>query len=106
MNRPAWGGAPAVAPSVPAMLATAFVAAACLIWAPEARSAQPVTAPVQSFLHAGAPGGPTRLNQIRDSRERTVLLKGVNVDGIVDYFRDDLGPPYPSDPASYSGGAC
>jgi hypothetical protein len=106
MNRPAWGGAPALAASVPAIVTAAFVASACLAWASEAWSAQPVVAPAQSFLHAGSPGGPTRLNQIRDSRERAVLLKGVNVDGIVDYFRDDLRPPYPSDPAAYSGGAC
>jgi endoglycosylceramidase len=105
MNRPAWGGAPGAAVGLHAILA-GLVAGAFLVWAPDARSAQPVTAPAQSFLHAGAPGGPAALAQIRDSRERPVLLKGVNVDGIVDYFRDDLRPPYPGDPASYSGGAC
>jgi hypothetical protein len=29
-----------------------------------------------------------------------VLLKGVNADSLVDYFRPDLKTPCPSDPAS------
>jgi hypothetical protein len=59
-----------------------------------------------SFLHVGQAGGPASLPQIVDSGGREVLLKGVNVDGLVDYFRADLTPPYPSTPSSYSAGAC
>jgi len=59
-----------------------------------------------SFLHVGPVGGPAGLAQILDSAGRQVLLKGVNADGLVDYFRPDLKPPYPSAPASYTGGAC
>jgi endoglycosylceramidase len=59
-----------------------------------------------SFLHVGRVGGPAALPQIVDSGGREVLLKGLNVDGLVDYFRPDLIPPYPNSPALYSGGAC
>jgi endoglycosylceramidase len=59
-----------------------------------------------SFLHVGPAGGPAALPQIVDSGGREVLLKGVNVDGLVDYFRPDLTPPYTSSPAAYSSGAC
>src|SRR5438445_10642253 len=62
--------------------------------------------PSASFLHVGAVGGPAALPQILDSGGRAVLLKGVNADGLVDYFRPDLIPPYPTSPVSYSGGAC
>jgi endoglycosylceramidase len=57
-------------------------------------------------LHVGSAKGPAAVRQIVDAHGRTVLLKGVNVDGIVDYFRDDLRPPYPSDPAAYANGRC
>ena len=67
-----------------------------------ASSTQAATA----FLHVGPAGGPAALPQIIDSGGREVLLKGVNADGLVDYFRSDLMPPYPSTPASYSNGAC
>ena len=63
-------------------------------------------APTLSFLHAGPAAGPAGLPQVLDSNGRTVLLKGVNADGIVDYFRPDLATPYPTDPASYANGAC
>jgi endoglycosylceramidase len=46
------------------------------------------------------------LPQILDAQGREVLLRGVNVDGIVDYYRTDLHAPYPSDPTAYSAGAC
>jgi hypothetical protein len=62
--------------------------------------------PPPSFLHVGPADGPGGLAQIVDSGGRAVLLKGVNAEGLVDYFRPDLMPPYPSDPASYSGVAC
>jgi endoglycosylceramidase len=59
-----------------------------------------------SFLHVGAVGGPASLPQVLDSRGRQVLLNGVNVDGIVDYWRPDLRVPYTNDPAAYAGSAC
>jgi endoglycosylceramidase len=59
-----------------------------------------------SFLHVGPAAGPAGLAQIADWRGREVLLKGVNADGLVDYFRPDLVAPYPSTPASYAHGAC
>lgn len=58
------------------------------------------------FLHVGAAAGPAGLPQVLDSSGRQVLLKGVNADGIVDYWRPDLRTPYPSDPAAYENGAC
>ena len=59
-----------------------------------------------SFLHVGPPAGPADLPQIVDRAGREVMLKGVNVDGLVDYWRPDLRPPYPSEPAAYADGAC
>jgi endoglycosylceramidase len=59
-----------------------------------------------SLLHVGAPGGPSSLAQVVDSAGRQTLLKGVNVDGLVDYYRPDLVPPYPSTPAAYAKGMC
>lgn len=59
-----------------------------------------------SFLHVGPAGGPAELPQILDSSGREVLLKGVNADGLVDYFRPDLAASYPTAPRSYSNGAC
>jgi endoglycosylceramidase len=59
-----------------------------------------------SFLHVGPAGGASALAQIVDPAGREVLLKGVNADGLVDYFRPDLLTSYPSTPASYAHGAC
>jgi endoglycosylceramidase len=59
-----------------------------------------------SFLHVGPDSGPAGLRQIVDANGRVTLLKGVNVDGIVDYWRKDLGLSYPTGPAAYAGGAC
>jgi endoglycosylceramidase len=58
------------------------------------------------FLRVGGVDGPAQVRQIVDERGREVLLKGVNVDGLVDYFRSDLRPPYPIDRSGYAGGAC
>ena len=66
----------------------------------------PARTPQLSFLHVGAVGGPARVRQIVDADRRAVLLRGVNVDGLADYYRPDLRVPYPVDPARYSRGAC
>lgn len=58
------------------------------------------------FLHVGPPAGPRQLPQILDESGRQVILRGVNVNGLVDYWRSDLQPPYPIDPAAYDDGAC
>jgi endoglycosylceramidase len=70
--------------------------------------AQPAEEPARplSFLHVGAAGGPSALPQVVDSSGRQVVLKGVNVDGLADYWRADLRTPYPIDPAAYADGAC
>jgi endoglycosylceramidase len=59
-----------------------------------------------SFLRVGGASGPSGLPQVIDSHGRQVLLKGVNADGLVDYWRKDLRPPYPSDAGSYADGRC
>lgn len=58
-----------------------------------------------TYLHVGT-DGTDGLAQIVDERGRSVLLRGVNVDGIVDYWRPDLRTPYPIDPAAYTDGRC
>src|SRR5207247_2629098 len=67
------------------------------------------------FLHVGTPSPETGLPHVVDPRGRTILLKGVNVDGIVDYWDaneknppppEQLKPPYPHDPKLYANGAC
>src|SRR3954452_5985151 len=77
--------------------------------------AAPASARELSFLRVGRPMPGTKVPRIVDSYGRTVLLKGVNVDGIVDYWDADeknppppekLRPPYPSDPRLYANGAC
>jgi hypothetical protein len=37
-----------------------------------------------SFLHVGPAAGPSGLPQVLDAQGREVLLRGVNIDGIVD----------------------
>jgi endoglycosylceramidase len=81
--------------------------AGSLVFSGSVPSSQAATElPSASFLHVGPVGGPAALPQIVDSGGRAVLLKGVNADGLVDYYRPDLKPPYPTNPGSYSGGAC
>lgn len=84
-------------------------AAVALIAATEASSAAALpTEPARtlSFLRVGPPSGPAAIPQIVDARGRVTLLTGVNVDGIVDYWRPKLDRSYPIDAARYSGGAC
>ncbi|HVV74729.1 MAG TPA: cellulase family glycosylhydrolase [Mycobacteriales bacterium] len=58
-----------------------------------------------SFLHVG-PVGSDGLRQIVDAHGRSVLLRGVNIDGLVDYWKPSLRKPYPSGPAAYRGHKC
>jgi endoglycosylceramidase len=61
------------------------------------------------YLHAGPVSGPAGLPQVLDERNRVVTLRGVNVNGLVDYYQDSATPlavPYPISPAAYAGGAC
>ena len=72
-----------------------------------ANPAQPVYA--LPFLHVGRPSGPAGLPQVLDSAGRVVLLRGVNVNGLEDYWADSATPlalPYPTSPSAYVGGAC
>lgn len=81
------------------LLATAFVPTA---HASEGRLALGGT----GFLHVGPASGPSGLKQLVDAAGRPVLLRGVNVAGLGDYWRPDLKVPYPIDPAAYANGAC
>jgi endoglycosylceramidase len=87
---------------------TSLVLTLCAAVALAAAPADAATAPRRplSFLHAGRSGGPSALPQVLDPGGRQVQLRGVNVDGIVDYWRPDLRVPYPNDPAAYRHGAC
>jgi hypothetical protein len=75
---------------------------------------QPVTNPSRyaatgdrplTFLHVGRVGS-NGLHQIVDGSDRSVLLRGVNIDGLVDYWQASLKPPYPSSPAAYRDHRC
>jgi endoglycosylceramidase len=66
----------------------------------------PSDAATLPFLSAGPAGGPAGVAQMVDPARRDVLLKGVNVDGLVDYFRPDLATSYPISSAAYKHGAC
>ena len=68
-----------------------------------------------SFLRVGKPMPDTEVLRIVDSGKRTVLLRGVNLNGLVDYWDGDmkappqpgqLRPPYPVDPERYAGDRC
>lgn len=87
-------------------IATLFALGATLALAPAASAQRAAPAHGPSFLRVGAVGGPAKVRQIVDARGRQVLLRGVNVDGLVDYYRPDLRTPYPVAPARYAHGAC
>ena len=85
----------------------AVVVVLALALSPAAARAQ-AGAPARAlgFLHVGAVGGPAALPQITDEQGRQILLRGVNVNGLGDYFRPSLEPFYPNDPAAFADGAC
>ena len=75
----------------------ALVAAAT---APVTQAAKP---PAPGFLHVGSfMGAPV----LMDDSDRWVTLRGVNANGLVDYWRSDLKAPYPIDPKAYAHGHC
>jgi endoglycosylceramidase len=62
-----------------------------------------------SFLHVTRPSGPSQLARVADASGREVLLRGVNVNGLEDYYADSATPlagSYPIDPFRYRGGRC
>jgi endoglycosylceramidase len=62
-----------------------------------------------TFLAVGRAAGPSGLPQVVDANGRTVLLRGVNVNGLEDYWQNSATPlatPYPTSTSAYAGGAC
>jgi endoglycosylceramidase len=60
------------------------------------------------FLHVGAANPTSGLAQVVDEDGREVLLKGVNADGLVDYWQKPPGLPnaYTVSTSAYSGNNC
>jgi hypothetical protein len=58
------------------------------------------------FLHVGAASGSAGLPQVVDESGRSVILRGINVNGLVDYWTKDLRPPYPTAASAYASGRC
>jgi len=56
------------------------------------------------FLHVEQ--RPAGLAQIVDQHGRSVLLRGVNIDGLVDYWKPSLRTPYPIRPSAYRHHRC
>lgn len=89
------------------------LAAACAALIPASRSLADPTDTSQpwplEFLHVGPVSGPAGLHQVVDHSGRAVLLRGVDVNGLEDYWANDSDPlavPYPIDPSSYTDGRC
>lgn len=62
-----------------------------------------------SFLHVGSSGGAGGLAQILDTQDRSTLLRGVNLNGLEDYYSNSSTPTavaYPTDPGAYANGRC
>jgi endoglycosylceramidase len=64
-----------------------------------ARAGRPI-----GFLQVGVAA--RGLPQITDASGRAVLLRGVNIDGLVDYWKPSLRSPYPNQPAAYRRHHC
>ncbi len=79
---------------------------ASLAIVPAAHAIPTAPTPRLSFLRIGPVAGPAKVRQIVDGNGREVLLRGVNVDGLVDYYRPDLRTSYPLDVGRYARGAC
>src|SRR5438445_8335517 len=88
------------------LAAVALVAVVAVITPLRVEALAPAPDRALSFLHVGVAAGTAGLPQIIDEQGREILLRGVNVDGIVDYFRTDLQTSYPTDPSAYTGGQC
>jgi hypothetical protein len=58
------------------------------------------------FLRVGAASGPAGLPQVLDESGRSVILRGINVNGLVDYWTKDLRPPYAIAASAYANGRC
>lgn len=88
-----------------------LVAAVCAAAIPASQTlADPVGQPWPlEFLHVGPVSGPAGLHQVVDESGRAVLLRGVDVNGLEDYWAHDSDPlaiPYPIDPSAYTDGQC
>ncbi len=62
-----------------------------------------------SFLRVLPAAQPTELAQVVDAPGRRVLLRGVNINGLEDYYQANATPlavPYPGDPGAYAHGRC
>ncbi len=62
-----------------------------------------------SFLHVGSGSGPDGLAQILDDQNRSTLLRGVNLNGLEDYYSNSSTPTavaYPTHPGTYADGRC
>ncbi|MGZ6791711.1 MAG: cellulase family glycosylhydrolase, partial [Mycobacteriales bacterium] len=92
-----------------ALAVSAALAAVATCTAPALASRAPAEGPWLGgggFLHVGPASGPSGLPQVVDRQGRPVLLRGVNVAGLGDYWRPDLRLSYPTDPSAYARGAC
>lgn len=81
------------------MVKRLVLAAALLVGAALPARACPPVEPPLDFLHAAH-------GQVVDQSGRSVILRGVNVNGLVDYWTPSLKPPYPTGPDAYSSGRC
>jgi endoglycosylceramidase len=104
---------------LPALLVVVAALAASAVGGPVLGAATSRVADAAMSSHHGsaAPSGrPLRflhvahrrdgLAQIVDTSGRSVLLRGVNIDGIVDYWKPSLHTPYPTRRAAYRHGRC
>ncbi len=87
----------------------AFAAIVALALFPSLASASGGVVDRFSFLHVGSPAGPGGLPRILDAQGRGVLLRGVNLNGLEDYYSNSSTPTalaYPVERAAYAAGRC